>query len=120
MFNIANSKIAAFFKSLWGTRRDFGTLTPKQANQLQKEAFLTGSQPRQKVCTPPYMAVAVQMMSDKEQVFEAAVYYLCVIAGNQPRCKKPIVDILNRYISENKKYDRRVSFVKAEMDKYQL
>lgn len=120
MLKLANSKIAAFFKSLWGTRQSFGTMTPKQANQLQKEAFLNSAQPQAKACTPPYTAIAVQMLSDKQQVFEAAVYYLCVIAGNEPRYKKPIVDILSRYITENKQDESRVSFVKAEMNKYKL
>ena len=65
--------------------------------------------------TPSYVLIAKDLENKEEQVFEAAVYYLCTIASFKKDYASDIIGILNKTISENKKNPARVAYVEKMM-----
>ena len=118
MFKNANQKIVEFFKLWWAGKEETDEITPRQANAIQKTSYLISKKEFEKACTPPYVAVAAQLGTDKQQVFEAAVYYLCTIAVNEPKYEKAIIHELDSYMSEHKKNSVRVDYIKIMKEKF--
>lgn len=55
----------------------------------------------------PYVEIAKQLFSEKETVFEAAVYYLTRIAQNKKETAEPIAAILQSYMEKCKNTTRQ-------------
>ena len=61
--------------------------------------------------TPSYVEISKDLNSKENQVFEASVYYLCVIAKMKQEYQKDISEIVNMYLNKNKAKTSRVSYV---------
>lgn len=120
MFQNANKKIIDFFRFLWSGKPEVGDITPRQANAIQERAYILSRKEFERACTPPYVAVAAQLGNEKQQVFEAATFYLCAIAANEPKYEKAIVSILDSYATEHEKLSARVDYIKQMKIKYKL
>ena len=70
--------------------------------------------------TPSYVLIAKDLENKESQIFEAAVYYLCTIASLRKDCQADILHILNKAISENKKYPERVAYIEKMMREKKL
>ncbi len=119
MFKNANFFITEFFRSLIG-KQPAENITPKIAVAIQKQDYFNSLNEYEKTFTPPYLQVSYQLLNEKTEVFEAAVYYLCIISKNMPKYKDDIYNILTTYCNNNKKRTDRVSFIQSEMKKYKL
>ncbi len=75
---------------------------------------------KQQKQTPSYVTVAQDLNSPEQQVFEAAVYYLCVMASQKPEYQKEISDILMSQMKKNQKQASRVAYIKKMMEEYAL
>lgn len=120
MFKNANKKILEFFKLWWSKDAPSDEITPKQANAIQKTSYIISKKEFEKSCTPPYVAIAAQLGSDKQQIFEAAVFYLCTIAFNEPKYQNAIVHILDSYADEHKKFAERTDYINNMKKKFHL
>ena len=120
MFKSANKKIIEFFKLWWAKDTPEDEITPRQANAIQKTSYIISKKEFEKSCTPPYVAVAAQLGTDKQQVFEAAVFYLCVIAANEPKYKKAILHVLDSYAEEHKKFPSRAEYINNMKIKFKI
>jgi len=90
----------------------------KSSEQVKDDA-----QPRhryKKDFTPSYVLIAKDLENKENQVFEAAVYYLCTIASFKKDYASDIIGILNKTISENKKNPERVAYVEKIMQEKKL
>ena len=119
MFKNANFFISEFFKSLIG-KQPTENITPKIANAIQKQEYFNSMADYDKTYTPPYLLISYQLMNEKTEIFESAVYYLCEIAVNSPKYKKDIAKILKAYISNNKVFTDRVDYIKSYMKEYKI
>ena len=87
-------------------------ISPQEALNLQK-------QDQASVCeiglpyTEPYFEIAKQLFSEKESVFNAAVYYLVRIAQNEPTTVSPICAILQNYAQKKPNPQRQEQIEKA-------
>ena len=70
--------------------------------------------------TPSYIAIGQDLNSSEQQVFEAAVYYLCVIASQKKEYQKEISDILINQMKKTKAQTARVAYIKKMMEEYKL
>ena len=62
--------------------------------------------------TPTYLLVAQDLNSREDQVFEAAVYYLCVIARQKQEYRKEIIALLKEEMKKNKAQSARTAYIK--------
>ena len=114
MFKYSNAKVIDFFKMWWNKSSFQSDISPSQAKKIQKqqEIFKIDLENR---CFPPYLTIAAQLGSSEQQIFEAAVIYLCDIADNKPKYQKSIAKILETYkVEHNQQFDR-VSFIENMM-----
>ncbi len=118
MFKSANKKIIEFFRLWWSGKPEIGEISPRQANAIQKKSYLISKKEFEQICTPPYVAVAAQLGSNKQKVFEAAVFYLCTIAVNEPKYEKAILHVLDSYASEHEKIPQRAEYIKNMKQKF--
>ena len=119
MFKNANFFITDFFRSLIG-KPPAENVTPKIANAIQKQDYFNSIKDIHHSNTPPYVLISYQLLNDKAEIFQAAVYYLCSIAQNSPNLKNEIMNVLQTYCNENKKLVDRVNFVQDYMKKINL
>lgn len=116
LFIKTNQKILELFKSWWWRnppkKRE---LTPSQAKKIQKQANLNLKADLEKGYTKPYLIIAAHLGAKKQQIFEAAVYYLCAIAVNKPNYRQPIIEILGTYMNEHKNQPERLAFIENMM-----
>jgi len=117
MFKNANFFITEFFKSLIG-KQTSEEITPKSAIAIQKQEYFNTITSFDKTYTPPYLLIGYQLFNDKQDIFEAAVHYLCIIANNNPKYRKDISNILITYCNNNKKLTDRISFIHTQMNKF--
>lgn len=104
MFRSVNSFLNMIFKSSQGAKRGF-----ENKQRCYKKDF-----------TPSYVLIAKDLENKENQVFEAAVYYLCTIASFKKDYASDIIGILNKTISENKKNPERVAYVEKIMQEKKL
>ncbi len=69
---------------------------------------------------PTYQTIACDLLSNKQQVFEAAVYELCVIAHMKPHYQKPIFEILSSCIAQYKNDLNRIQYIKNMLSYHHL
>lgn len=119
MFKNANFFITEFFRSLLG-KQPADSITPKIATAIQKQEYFNSLNNFEETFTPPYLVVAYQMHSKKQEIFEASVYYLCVIAKNTPKYKKDILKILKDYSVEHENQKVRVSYINNQIKIHKL
>ena len=117
MLKSANFFITEFFRSLIG-KQPAENISPKIAVAIQKQAHVNSNKIPEKSFTPPYLPISYQLISNKQEVFEAAVYYLCLIANNTPKYKQEIANILETYCQKNQEKTERINFIKSEMEKH--
>ena len=116
LFMKTNQKILELFKSWWWrTPQKKQDITPSLAKQIQKQANLNIKPNLEKTYTEPYLVIAAHLGSQKQQIFEAAVYYLCAIAVNKPKYQPQIIQILGTYMNEHKKQPDRLAFIENMM-----
>lgn len=120
MFNDINRKITDFFKSWWSNNPRNDEISPQQALEIQKQSYVNEETPPAKSMTPPYLTIAEQLGSEKKQVFEAAVFYLCTIAATEPKYKKPIAYILKSFLQKNHNNAERAGYLSMMIEKYKL
>lgn len=120
MFKDIHKKITGFFNSWWNKPAETSDISPKEAAEIQKQSISEAAQKLEKSCTPPYVLVAKQLGSEKRQVFEAAVFYLCAIAANEAKYKKAISYILNSYCEENRHRKEQTGFIEEMMLRHKL
>lgn len=93
--------------------------TKTKHNISPQEALILQKQDQASVCeiglpyTEPYFEIAKQLFSEKESVFNAAVYYLVRIAQNEPTTVSPICAILQNYAQKNLNPQRQEQIEKA-------
>lgn len=88
-----------------------------QAEELQKnyqEAFKNAANILE---YPPYIDIVRQLLSDKSEIFRAAVYYLCRIAENESKYAEPIFTILEQYQKRSKRNEADLEFLAAQIQK---
>ena len=119
MFKNTNLFIADFLKSLLIKQSD-KNITPKIAETIQKEDFFRSLKNYSKTFTPPYLLISYQLLDEKNEIFEASVYYLCTIAKNSPKYKTDIYQILISYCENNKNLKSRIDFIQSQIKKYNL
>lgn len=116
IFIKTNPKILELFKSWWWKNSSpKPEITPSKAKQIQKQANLNFQSNLEKNYTKPYLIIAAHLGAEKQQIFEAAVYYLFAIANNKPNYRQPIVEILGTYMNEHKKQPERLIFIENMM-----
>ena len=112
IFMKTNEKILQLFKSWWWKNPQKNQdITPAQAKQIQKQANLNINPDLEKGYTKTYLVIAAHLGAEKQQIFEAAVYYLCTIAVNKPQYQQPIIEILGTYMNEHKNQPERLAFI---------
>ena len=119
MFKNANLFITDFFKSLIN-KQSGEDITPKIAESIQKKEYFSSLKSYDKTFTPPYTLISYQLLSEKNEIFEASVYYLCTIAKNMPKYKSEIYSILMSYCEENKNMKNRIAYIHSQMETYNL
>ena len=119
MFKTANFFITEFFRSLLG-KQPADSITPKIATAIQKQEYFNTLNNYEETFTPPYLVVAYQMHSNKQEIFESSVFYLCVIAKNTPKYKKDILKILKNYAEEHKNQKERLNFINNQIKIHNL
>lgn len=87
-------------------------ISPQEALNLQKQAQSNTCEIGQPYAEP-YFEIAKQLFSEKESVFNAAVYYLVRIAQNEPTTVSPICAILQNYAQKNTNPQRQEQLEKA-------
>jgi len=101
-------KISSFWEMIWGTpneREHFST----QPQAQKKRGF-----------TPTYLIIAEDLNNKTQKVFEAAVYYLCVIAKQKTEYQNDILKLLSTYLSKVQNYPERVSYIKEMLSYFDL
>ena len=59
----------------------------------------------------PYVEIAKQLASPKQEIFDAALYYMQRIAANEPKIKNRIVDLLESISNDTKINEARKSMI---------
>ena len=93
-----------FMRPRTGTKKK--NISPQEAIALQKKYmadFCEIGLPHEM----PGVEIAKQLFSEKETVFEAAVYYLTRIAQNKKQAAEPIAAILQGYMEKCKDATRQ-------------
>ena len=64
---------------------------------------------------PPYIDVARQLFSEKNEIFRAAVFYLGRIAENEGKYAEPIVKIMQQYAATAKRNPEDMEYLAAQI-----
>lgn len=104
MFQSVNSFLNMIFKS----------------SQSAKKGFENKTRHYKKDFTPSYVFILKDLDSKEQQVFEAAVYYLCTIAALKKEYQNDITEALNKTILKNKKHEARVAYIQKMMEEKKL
>ncbi|MBR6408925.1 MAG: hypothetical protein IKS23_01605 [Alphaproteobacteria bacterium] len=78
------------------------------------------NQENQKDFTPTYLEISKNLNSKDEQVFQAAVYSLCVVANQKKEYQSQIVALLTQYLKKSKAPKSRISYIKKMMEEQGL
>ena len=70
--------------------------------------------------TPTFLLIANDLTSPQDKIFEAAVYYLCVIAKFKTEYRHDIFEILNGYLKNNLKQTKRINYIQKVLNQYEL
>lgn len=120
MFKTTNQKLTTIF-NIWKKKNNpTQDLTPKIAYEIQKQEYANKTKSDDTKCTPPYLQIAQNLSSDKLQVFEASVFYLCQIATIKPQYTLAISDIFQNYISANLDNAQRIEIIKTTCKKHKI
>ena len=92
------NKISSFWKAI------VGPSVKKNQGSTANGASALG-------CTPTYQLIARDLDAQKRQVFEATVYYLCMIAGLKPDYRAEILEILADYVKTHPNLTDRISYI---------
>lgn len=113
MFKKKSHKIAAFFKN-W---RNFGTageISAQTAVNMQKKYVSENETASKSSCTPPYLQIVPFLFSEQQQVFEAAVFYLCKIYTLNSASQSEIADVFSVFIHSSENLPERISYIKEK------
>ena len=99
-------KMSSFWDILFGKEK-------RKKNESGKKYFTA-----KKGVTPTFWLISENLEDDKEQVFEAAVYYLCVIAKMKKEYQQDILNIFDAYLKRNKLQPIREAYVRDMLKKY--
>lgn len=64
----------------------------------------------------PYVEIAKQLASPKQEIFDAALYYMQRIAVNEPKIKNRIIDLLESISNDTKINDVRKSLIQQTIE----
>ncbi|MBR2299463.1 MAG: hypothetical protein IJ870_02685 [Alphaproteobacteria bacterium] len=98
-------KISSFWEMIFGS-------SDNDAVDLKTRAF------KKNGITPAYLLIAEDLKNKKDQVFEAAVYELCVIAKLKPEYQNEIMDILNFYLEKTHSPTNRTEYIKNTLEAF--
>lgn len=114
-------KNKSFLQNLWNfiSGNDDGSLTEqisaKEAIEIQKKYIAHKCDATLPPNTPPYIEIAKQLFSEKNEVFIASVYYLERIAINETKYVEPIVELLKHYLKISTRSDDDKRFLKQRI-----
>ena len=91
-------------------------ISAQKALLLQKDYIDNLSKSKSELFTPPFMEIAKQLNSEKQEIFRAAVFYLVNIAKNETQYAADILQILNA--EQKKKHSSDdAKFLQAQINK---
>ena len=70
--------------------------------------------------TPSYILIAKDLENKSEQIFEAAVYDLCLIAAQKTSYQAAILNLLKSYIAKYPKAANRHQHIQKMLSEFQL
>ena len=78
-------------------RSGYLSINESSARKIQKQASDKRNRESLKIASPAYKKIAEQLSSEKEQIFEAALYYFGKIAQNSHKHKGEIIKIMQDF-----------------------
>lgn len=90
-------------------------ISASQAEILQKNYLENQKSAPQITEYPPYIDVARQLFSEKNEIFRAAVFYLGRIAENEGKYAEPIVKIMQQYAATAKRNPEDMEYLAAQI-----
>ena len=91
-------------------------ISAQKALLLQKDYIDNLSKSKSELFTPPFMEIAKQLNSEKQEIFRAAVFYLVNIAKNETQYTADILQILNTELKKKHSSDD-AKFLQAQINK---
>lgn len=91
-------------------------ISASQAETLQKNYLESQKKAAQLTEYPPYIDVARQLFSEKNEIFRAAVFYLGRIAENEGKYAEPIVKIMQQYAATAKRNPEDMEYLAAQIN----
>lgn len=111
----------SFLQNIWkiivGNNTFERKISEIQAEELQKnykDAFKNAANISE---YPPYIDIVRELLSEKSEIFQAAVHYLCRIAENESKYAEPIFTILEQYQKKAKRDEKDLEFLSAQLQK---
>lgn len=90
-------------------------ISAAQAETLQKNYLESQKKAAQLTEYPPYIDVARQLFSEKNEIFRAAVFYLGRIAENEGKYAEPIVKIMQQYAATAKRNPEDMEYLASQI-----
>ena len=109
----------SFFSKIFGMKSNKNKLkdiSAQKALLLQKDYIDNLSRKKSDLFTPPFMEIAKQLSSEKQEIFRAAVFYLVNIAKNETQYTADILQILNAELKKKHSSDD-ANFLQAQINK---
>ncbi|HCU58607.1 MAG TPA: hypothetical protein DIC64_01360 [Alphaproteobacteria bacterium] len=101
-------KISSFWEMI------FGPSDEENAGDLKLHTY------KKKGLTPTFFDIARDLSSKQDQVFEASVYNLCVIAKAKVEYQNEILKILSDYLVKRPKETKRAEYIKNTLSAFSL
>ena len=111
--------VKSFLSKIFGSKSNKNKLkdiSAQKALLLQKDYIDNLSKSKSELFTPPFMEIAKQLSSEKQEIFRAAVFYLVNIAKNETQYAADILQILNAELKKKHSSDD-TKFLQAQINK---
>ena len=109
----------SFLSKIFGSKNNKNKLkdiSAQKALLLQKDYIDNLSKSKSELFTPPFMEVAKQLSSEKQEIFRAAVFYLVNIAKNETQYTADILQILKAELKKKHSSDD-ANFLQAQINR---
>ena len=111
--------VKSFLSKIFGSKSNKNKhkdISAQKALLLQKDYIDNLSKSKSELFTPPFMEIAKQLSSEKQEIFRAAVFYLVNIAKNETQYAADILQILNAELKKKHSSDD-AKFLQAQINK---
>jgi hypothetical protein len=92
-------------------------VSPRQAKDMQLACHSKTCDSGLNPYIPPYMEVAKQLFSEKDEIFQAAVYYLVKIAENESKYAEPISMLLKDFAKTAKISEENAAYLQDKINR---